>query len=429
MVLSGAFTYTTASIGPAFFWLGLFLGVIGGILLSVSKSGGKSMSSRGESMSSRGESMSSRRESMSSRRESMSSRDESMSSRGESMGSRDETKQPETKRIRETKQPEAERIRETKKGDLKIDWNNIGVAFNKKMPQKAIRFFEKALSEDPNNVEVLSNLALALQYLADLNKALQYLDKALKIDPTYVPAWVNKGSIFLMLKRFNEALTCFDKAYALDPSFENSRPMILVNRGALYIDLGRYREAIACFNKAIALDPEPGVAIAAWNNKAIGLQRLGKYAEAEKCFKEVQNLQQPDVSPSDLMAIWNEWDSKRVGDKWLSGKSLEEEHICGFCFYSHSAGADGIPIMRAGMGEGFCVLKKKYTDFQESCPDHRPVKGLNDISSPEFVRLLKEAENEGLIEKGHPNRMSFAIPIKLIKQYRQAHQFKKRDSW
>ena len=51
-------------------------------------------------------------------------------------------------------------------------------------------------------------------------EALKYFDKALEIDPENVAAWNNKCVAFYRLGKNEEALKCIDKALEIDPNSE-----------------------------------------------------------------------------------------------------------------------------------------------------------------------------------------------------------------
>ena len=64
---------------------------------------------------------------------------------------------------------------------------------------RAIKYFDKALSIDPENFVALISKGESLYDLGNYTQAIQYYDKALAIDPTNVDALTNKGTALNMI--------------------------------------------------------------------------------------------------------------------------------------------------------------------------------------------------------------------------------------
>ncbi|MBU4175992.1 MAG: tetratricopeptide repeat protein [Actinobacteria bacterium] len=84
-------------------------------------------------------------------------------------------------------------------------------------PYEAIKYFDKALSIEPDMEVVWCEKSMCLAEIGRIDEAIECLDKALSIDPNSLPAWTNKGSCFGMLGRYREALECYDNAISIDP--------------------------------------------------------------------------------------------------------------------------------------------------------------------------------------------------------------------
>lgn len=82
----------------------------------------------------------------------------------------------------------------------------------------AITFFDKELTDDPNNVQSLTNKGAALAKLGHFEEAILYYDNALEINPTYVPALNNKANALSQLWKFDEAIEIYNIAKNLEPT-------------------------------------------------------------------------------------------------------------------------------------------------------------------------------------------------------------------
>jgi TolB-like protein/Tfp pilus assembly protein PilF len=111
--------------------------------------------------------------------------------------------------------------------------------------------FERAMSLNPNDVNVMGDYANWLSYMGRFDESLRYLDLAIQRDP-FPPSWMweIRGTVLLLAKRYEEAITAFQKApienffthallasaYALAGQKENARHELALAR-ALHPDL------------------------------------------------------------------------------------------------------------------------------------------------------------------------------------------------
>ncbi len=79
-------------------------------------------------------------------------------------------------------------------------------------PQKALECFEKLLSAQPQNAEVLVKKASALEKLGRADEALAFCDRAIFADATLVTAHLHKGGLLNKLGRHEESLKCYEQA-------------------------------------------------------------------------------------------------------------------------------------------------------------------------------------------------------------------------
>jgi predicted O-linked N-acetylglucosamine transferase (SPINDLY family) len=146
--------------------------------------------------------------------------------------------------------------------------------------EKAIAHYEKALTLDPDYVEVLYNAGIVLLKLKRYDEALVSFDRALAIEPNFAEAINNRGNALFDLKRYDEALADYDRALALRPEFTHA----LSNRGAALVELKRHEEARASCDRALAIDPADAAALA---NRGTAFFELRRFVEAAKDFEQL----------------------------------------------------------------------------------------------------------------------------------------------
>jgi tetratricopeptide (TPR) repeat protein len=182
----------------------------------------------------------------------------------------------------------------------------------------AVSFARKALQFRPGSVPIHSRIGDFIAGVADQReKALPWYDKALSLDPSFRPAWLGKASVFSALGRYPEALACLEKG--LEAGSENAAQLVL--QGDVLRGLGRPSEAVVAYTQAAALDDKllgahlgaatcleglgnlegaaaelgaamklPGCPTAACFHKGEIEERLGRSEEALGTYKQALNL-------------------------------------------------------------------------------------------------------------------------------------------
>jgi adenylate cyclase len=122
--------------------------------------------------------------------------------------------------------------------------------------------FDRALSLNPNDVNIVGDRANWLMYAGHLNEALQGLDAALQRDP-YPPSWVweVRGLILFHLRRYDEAITAFRRQTGGGPAWTSAL------LAATYAQAGRLDEARQAATRSHAIDPS--VTIAAFATSSV----------------------------------------------------------------------------------------------------------------------------------------------------------------
>ena len=169
-------------------------------------------------------------------------------------------------------------IEQIKIGDVQISKDELSLKeltlkgnehFYKKQYNEAIDYYDNALRQDSNNLDLLFNKAYSLAELGKFNEAIKWYDKALRIKPDDVDALNNKGWALYNLGKYNEAIEYFDKALRIKPDYVDA----LNNKGVSLEKLGKYNEAIEWYDKALRIKPDY---VDALNNKRLAQKKLGK---------------------------------------------------------------------------------------------------------------------------------------------------------
>jgi tetratricopeptide (TPR) repeat protein len=119
--------------------------------------------------------------------------------------------------------------------------------------EEAIESFQKALALDPNQANILGNMAESYREMGKLNEALEAYKKAIAVDPNEPVFYTNMGVILDKMGKTEESLEAYKKAASLNPG---GSAQTYFNLGATFANNGKTDEAIDAFRKAIAADPK-----------------------------------------------------------------------------------------------------------------------------------------------------------------------------
>jgi tetratricopeptide (TPR) repeat protein len=116
--------------------------------------------------------------------------------------------------------------------------------------RQAVRDYRAGLKINPDEVNLLNSLGVALTELNRLTEAVHYFDLVLEKEPNNFMAMVNKGLALRMLKKEQEALACLSAAERCKEF--SSSPVsadILLQLGQLYFARGQHKQAIRVLEK------------------------------------------------------------------------------------------------------------------------------------------------------------------------------------
>lgn len=112
---------------------------------------------------------------------------------------------------------------------------------------EAILYFEKSLSYNLENKDVLSDLSYAYEMLGDYSAAIRITDQILDLDSYTYEAWINLGKLYSMQEDFEKAVDAFDFAYTINDSDNNT---LKLKAHCLSLS-GRIQEAIDIFEELL----------------------------------------------------------------------------------------------------------------------------------------------------------------------------------
>jgi len=147
----------------------------------------------------------------------------------------------------------------------------------------AVKYYQKFLSQEPDQWEAHLALGLIFQYqMNQSDRAEEELKKVVALAPEDGRAYATLGEIHLGRGRVESARQAVDQALRYDP--ENYQALII--RGQIYLQEGDEKQAENYFQKALQVNPD-GVLGLYW--AGVILFRKGDYQEAESHFRGTLN--------------------------------------------------------------------------------------------------------------------------------------------
>ncbi|HVB24757.1 MAG TPA: tetratricopeptide repeat protein [Ktedonobacteraceae bacterium] len=171
-------------------------------------------------------------------------------------------------------------------------WWRLGEAYPMKGDEKALEWYEKALTVLELEQEIELREAAARRYSSvayNLIKEEKYaemielLTRAIVLKSDFALAYNNRGLAYKNLKEYTQALADYTQAIALDPKYA----FVYGNRGNAYNNLKKYEEAIADYTQAITLDPNDAKA---YNNRGLAYYNLKEYTQALADYTQALTL-------------------------------------------------------------------------------------------------------------------------------------------
>ena len=204
-----------------------------------------------------------------------------------------------------------------------IGWKMLGATYNHlDRNAEAIEPMQRAAALAPNDVEVHSNLGLALLVLERYPEAEASFRKALQISPKDGQLLCKLGHSLQMQRRYLEAEFCFRRAIEADSNdstayiylaealrpkrrlaetaaiyrqaiaIEPNKAIRHSNLGKILYDLRRFADSEVSCRRALQIEPK---CAAAHNNLGLALKDMGRLTEAEASFRQAIECQ-PDMA-------------------------------------------------------------------------------------------------------------------------------------
>lgn len=188
----------------------------------------------------------------------------------------------------------------------------LGLGYLKmKNPKKALNLFEKALSLDKNNVDLLFNIAkLHSEELSDYEKGFQIFDQILNIYPKHIKTLIAKGDLYDLVKKYDDSANCYLKAIKINSNL----PIALHSYALILVKQKKCSDALFYFKKVIYLDKSNPTYL---SNLGMCFLTLKKYSDAYFFYNEALNIQNDHIEALIGRSIC-EFQNKKISEAFFS---------------------------------------------------------------------------------------------------------------
>jgi hypothetical protein len=113
-------------------------------------------------------------------------------------------------------------------------------------PNKAINYWNHAISSEKNKAAAYSNRGLAYHELKQYQMAIKDFSRAIKLDPEYATAYNNRGNSYYELNEYRQALNDYSQSLKIEPKYAKAH----LNRGLAYYQMNQTRKACKDFQQS-----------------------------------------------------------------------------------------------------------------------------------------------------------------------------------
>ena len=159
-----------------------------------------------------------------------------------------------------------------------VDMTRGLIAVHRQSFGLARKFFERAISKEPGNVDPIVNIANLLYLDSKFEWSNEMLDSAERIDPSEHSIYNTRSMILTAEGKYDEALLQVNKSLSMD----QGNPFYLNNRGFTYIKMGELEKAKTDITLSIQKDFKNGWA---YRNRGILFNLEKDYESAVRNFE------------------------------------------------------------------------------------------------------------------------------------------------
>lgn len=160
-------------------------------------------------------------------------------------------------------------------GDREFQRNNY---------KNALLYYEKALLQNPNDLDVMGRMVISYGWTENFEKALEISERMISQAPNNFSGYWQKGSSLTYLNKVEDAIASYTEALKYTTQKSKEQNLILTGRSNVFLIAGKWEEALSDAEKTLQIDPGNYASVI---NKCVALKKLGREEEAEEILQAV----------------------------------------------------------------------------------------------------------------------------------------------
>ncbi len=149
--------------------------------------------------------------------------------------------------------------------------------------EDAVSTFDRALNNNPNNLDAYYGRGEANFRLGDFNRVVKDFDRVLELNSQDAQAYFYRAYAYAELGRTDRAISDFGEAIELNPDDESA----YISRSSVYRDREDYQNALVDLTEAIELDPN---SFDAYYDRGLTYHEIGKNEKAIADYTKAINI-------------------------------------------------------------------------------------------------------------------------------------------
>ncbi len=167
--------------------------------------------------------------------------------------------------------------------DRLVPYNFLGNReYQRSKYKSALMYYEKALIQDPGDLDIMGKIVWSYAWVEDLESALETSEKMVQLAPEDYRGYLRRGSVLLRVDKTGDALSNYSEALKHAPENSPGRASVLTARSNALLTAQAWTEALSDAEEALQINPESEVAML---NKCLALKKTGKGDEAKRILE------------------------------------------------------------------------------------------------------------------------------------------------
>lgn len=150
--------------------------------------------------------------------------------------------------------------------------------------ENALLYYEKALVQNPNDLDTMEGIVMSYYYTEDFEKAFEMSEKMVNQAPSDYRGYWWKGVSLLPLGKLKKAIASHSEALKYAAEKTDAQAFVFISRSNAHLIAGNWKEALSDAEKALQIMPQIYSAII---NKCMALKKLGMKEEVDKNLRDV----------------------------------------------------------------------------------------------------------------------------------------------